>query len=53
MKERNELVFSSLEGRTPCLFFMGGGYSDPIEATVDSFCDLFESAAKANILYSA
>ena len=53
MKERNELVFSSLEGRTPCLFFMGGGYSDPIEATVDSFCDLFESAAKANSLFDA
>ena len=45
--------FSSLEGRTPCLFFMGGGYSDPIEATVDSFCDLFESAAKANSLFDA
>jgi len=51
MKIRNELVFSFLDFRTPCVFFMGGGYSDPIYHTVDAFYDLFEVAAESNALY--
>ena len=51
MKIRNELVFSFLGCRTPCVFFMGGGYSDPIYHTVDAFNDLFEAAAESNALY--
>ena len=48
MMARNQLVFSQLGGITPCVFFMGGGYSDPIEHTVDAFYDLFEVAARFN-----
>ncbi len=52
MKIRNDLVFSFLDRRTPCVFFMGGGYSKPIEHTIDAFNDLFEAAAVSNALYS-
>ena len=31
----------------PMLLFMGGGYSDPIDDTVDAFTDLFFEAARA------
>ena len=51
MKIRNDLVFSFLDRRTPCVFFMGGGYSDPIDYTIDAFNDLFEAAAESNALY--
>ena len=53
MKTRNDLVFSFLDRRTPCVFFMGGGYSNPIEYTVDAFNDLFEAAAESNALYGS
>ena len=29
----------------PLLIFMGGGYANPIDDTVDAFCDLFLAAA--------
>ena len=51
MRIRNDMVFSFLDRRTPCVLFMGGGYSDPIEHTVDAFHDLFEAAAESNALY--
>ncbi len=51
MRIRNGMVFSSLDRRTPCVLFMGGGYSDPIEHTVDAFHDLFVAAAESNALY--
>ena len=51
MRVRNDMVFSFLDRRTPCVLFMGGGYSDPIEHTVDAFHDLFEAAAESNALY--
>ena len=51
MRIRNGMVFSSLDRRTPCVLFMGGGYSDPIEHTVDAFYDLFAAAAESNALY--
>lgn len=47
MRQRNERVFewrSELE--VPMLLFMGGGYSDPIDHTVDAFTDLFLGAGR-------
>ncbi|MEK9772415.1 MAG: histone deacetylase [Opitutae bacterium] len=47
MRERNEKVFKwRRELGIPMLLFMGGGYSDPIDHTVDAFADLFFGAAK-------
>ena len=51
MRIRNDMVFSSLGRRTPCVLFMGGGYSDPIEHTINAFHDLFVAAAESNALY--
>ena len=49
MKKRNEMVFDTvLSSKIPMVIFMGGGYSKPIEHTVDSFCDLFLKAAEVN-----
>ena len=46
MRARNEKVFAwRRELGLPMLLFMGGGYSDPIDHTVDSFVDLFLGAA--------
>ena len=53
MRIRNDMVFSFLNRKTPCILFMGGGYSDPISHTVDSFYDLFVAAAKSNSLFEA
>ena len=53
MRIRNDMVFSCLDHRTPCVLFMGGGYSDPIEHTVDAFHDLFVMAAESNALYDS
>jgi acetoin utilization deacetylase AcuC-like enzyme len=49
MRVRNQKVFAAAqETSTPCLLFMGGGYSNPIEPTVDAFFDLFVDAAQAH-----
>ena len=53
MRIRNDMVFSYLDSQTPCVLFMGGGYSDPIEHTVDAFHDLFVAAAESNALYDS
>ena len=46
--QRNERVFALAESLgIPCCVFMGGGYSEPIDATVDAFSDLFLQAAAA------
>lgn len=46
LKKRNEKVFEwSRKKNLPTLIFMGGGYSMPIEHSVDAFCDLFMAAA--------
>ena len=46
MKARNERVFSWRRERgVPMLLFMGGGYANPIDPTVDAFADLFFGAA--------
>ena len=44
--ERNEMVFDFAKKRlSPLVVFMGGGYSKPIEHTVQSFVDLFEQCS--------
>ena len=49
MRRRNRIVFEAvLELGIPCVVYMGGGYSNPIGPTVDSFYDLFVDAAWAN-----
>jgi acetoin utilization deacetylase AcuC-like enzyme len=47
MKARNERAFAwRRELGVPMLLFMGGGYSSPIDHTVDAFADLFFGAAR-------
>ena len=49
MMKRNRYVFEiMLENRIPTVVFMGGGYSKPIEHTLDAFYDLFTDAAEWN-----
>ena len=49
MQRRNRLVFDACRSLgVPCVVFMGGGYSDPIEPTVDAFEDLFLDAASSH-----
>ena len=49
MQARNQCVFEEmLNHRIPTVIFMGGGYSKPIEHTIDAFYDLFIDAAKWN-----
>ena len=51
MRYRNKKVFDYvLDNEVPCVVFMGGGYSKPIDLTVDSLVDLFRGAANANSL---
>ena len=53
MRYRNKKVFDYvLEYQVPCVVFMGGGYSDPIDHTVDALMDLFRGAANVNSLLS-
>ena len=45
MRYRNKKVFDYvLERQVPCVVFMGEGYSDPIDHTVDALMDLFRGA---------
>ncbi len=49
MQKRNQMVFDAmLSHRIPTVIFMGGGYSKPIEYTVDAFVDLFGDAITWN-----
>ena len=49
MRARNELVLSfCVERGIPCVIFMGGGYSKPIEESVSAFASLFSQAALAH-----
>ena len=53
MRCRNKKVFDYvLERQVPCVVFMGGGYSNPIDHTVDALMDLFRGAANASLLFS-
>ena len=53
MRYRNKKVFDYvLDSQVPCVVFMGGGYSDPIEHTVDALMGLFRGAANVNSLLS-
>lgn len=47
LAKRNQLVMDWREEMNiPMLVFMGGGYANPIEDTVDAFTDLFLEAAR-------
>ncbi len=47
MRARNERVFAwRRKLGVPMLLFMGGGYSEPIDHSVDAFADLFFGAAR-------
>ena len=53
MQERNQYVFEKmLQNRIPTVIFMGGGYSKPIEHSLDSFYDLFIDASIWNKRWS-
>ena len=42
LKKRNEIILDFAKKRScPMVVFMGGGYSDPIDFSVESFVDLF------------
>lgn len=46
MRTRNQYVFEEiLNHQIPTVIFMGGGYSKPIEHTIDAFYDLFIDAS--------
>ena len=46
MRTRNQYVFDEmLNHQIPTVIFMGGGYSKPIEHTIDAFYDLFTDAS--------
>ena len=46
LAKRNQRIFDlHKKHRLPTVLFMGGGYANPIELTVDAFEDLFTSAA--------
>ena len=47
LDRRNKKVFEwSRKKNLPLLIFMGGGYSKPIDHSVNAFCDLFMEAAR-------
>ena len=47
MQLRNQMVFEwRKRNELPLLIFMGGGYSNPIDSTVNAFTDLFLEAAR-------
>ena len=47
LQQRNRMVMEACrEQSVPCVVFMGGGYSKPIEPTLDAFEDLFLQAAR-------
>ena len=47
LKIRNEMVLDFAKQRnSPLVVFMGGGYSEPIDNSVNAFVDLFEQCSK-------
>jgi len=53
MQKRNRMVFEAcFEAKAGCVVFMGGGYSKPIEPTLDAFEDLFLDAARWHARWS-
>ena len=53
MQERNQYVFEKmLQNRISTVIFMGGGYSKPIDYSLDSFYDLFIDASIWNNRWS-
>lgn len=51
LDRRNRMVLDACRGAAvPVVVFMGGGYADPIDATVAAFADLFDAAAEYSAL---
>jgi len=51
---RNRMVFDWAAGKgLPVVVFMGGGYANPIEKTVDAFVDLFTAAAQTHAVMTS
>lgn len=49
LDRRNRMVFEKArQANLPTVIFMGGGYAEPIELSVDAFHDLFTAAAEYN-----
>ena len=47
IKQRNKLILEFVKKKAkPLVVFMGGGYARPIEASVNSFVDLFEECSR-------
>ena len=47
VRKRNKMVLDfAKEGKIPLVIFMGGGYSKPIQHSVDSFVDLFTQCSR-------
>ena len=52
MRYRNKMVFDYvLDNEVPCVVFMGGGYSKPIDHTVDSLVDLFRGCQMLTLCF--
>ena len=46
LRERDEMVLTAChENRIPCVITLGGGYSDPVEPTVEAHANTFRTAA--------
>jgi acetoin utilization deacetylase AcuC-like enzyme len=53
LKRRDELVFSAcLHHGIPCTVMLGGGYSDPVEPTVEAHANTFRMAASIYSKYT-
>jgi acetoin utilization deacetylase AcuC-like enzyme len=53
LKRRDELVFSMcLKHALPCAIMLGGGYSDPVEPTVEAHANTFRTAASVYSKYT-
>jgi acetoin utilization deacetylase AcuC-like enzyme len=47
LRERDELVLAACyENEIPCAITLGGGYSDPVEPTVEAHANTFRAAAR-------
>jgi acetoin utilization deacetylase AcuC-like enzyme len=54
LKRRDEMVIGEcLRRRVPCVITLGGGYSEPIELTVEAHANTFRTAARFYPKYSS
>jgi acetoin utilization deacetylase AcuC-like enzyme len=51
LRRRDEMVFAACEAaQVPCVITLGGGYSDPIELTVEAHANTFRLASRRDAL---